>query len=77
MVVGHAMLLTSVGILVGGALALSLTRLMASLLFGTTPTDPVTFVGVTAVLGAAAALAAYIPGRIATRVDPAIALRAQ
>jgi ABC-type antimicrobial peptide transport system permease subunit len=71
------MLLTAAGIVAGGALALSLTRLMGSLLFGTTPADPVTFAGVAAVLGASAALAAYIPGRRATRVDPAIALRAQ
>ena len=77
MIVGHAMLLTSVGIVVGGALAFGLTRLIANLLFGTTSTDPLTFAGVAAVLGAAAALASYIPGRRATLVDPAIALRAQ
>ena len=77
MIVGHAMLLTSVGIVVGGALAFGLTRLIANLLFGTTSTDPLTFAGVAAVLGAAAALASYIPGRRATHVDPAIALRAQ
>ncbi len=77
MIVGHAMLLTSVGIVVGGALAFGLTSLIANLLFGTTSTDPLTFAGVAAVLGAAAALASYIPGRRATLVDPAIALRAQ
>ncbi|MEN3336791.1 MAG: hypothetical protein V7647_467 [Acidobacteriota bacterium] len=77
MVMGQALLLTSIGMVVGGALAFGLTRAMVNLLYGTRPADPVTYVSVAAVLGAAAGLASYTPGRRATRVDPAIALRAQ
>jgi ABC-type lipoprotein release transport system permease subunit len=48
---------------------------MSSLLFGVSARDPETLAGVVAVLGAVAALAAYVPARWATRVDPAVALR--
>ena len=65
------------GIVVGGAGALLLTRLMAGLLFQVKPADPVTFVVVSGILAAVAVLASYIPGRRATRVDPVIALRAE
>jgi putative ABC transport system permease protein len=77
MVVGQAMLLTLAGVVVGGALAFGLTRLMTGLLFAVKPGDPLTFVVVAAVLGGVAALASYLPGRRATRVDPVIALRAE
>ena len=76
MVVGQAMALTVVGIVIGGAGAFLLTRLMAKLLFNVQPSDPVTFAAVVAVLGSVAAIASYIPGRRATRVDPVVALRA-
>ena len=59
----------------GGAVLL--TRLMESLLFGVTALDPVTYVGVAAVLVVTGALAGYLPARRATRVDPMLALRAE
>jgi putative ABC transport system permease protein len=77
MVVGQAMTLSAVGILIGGAGAFLLTRLMTKLLFNVTPGDPLTFVAVAALLGGVAAIASYVPGRRATRVDPVIALRAE
>jgi putative ABC transport system permease protein len=77
MVVGHAMALTVTGIVFGGIGALALSRLMSGLLFATKPADPATFVVVSAVLAGVAALASYVPGRRATRVDPVVALRAE
>ena len=67
--------MTLVGLVVGVALALGSTRLLTSLLYGVTPLDPATFVGVAAVLLGAAAGAIYLPARRATRISPAIALR--
>jgi putative ABC transport system permease protein len=67
--------MTLAGLAVGVALALGSTRLLASLLYGVTPLDPATFVGVAAVLMGAAAGAIYLPARRATRISPAIALR--
>jgi putative ABC transport system permease protein len=77
MIVGHAAVLALAGILIGAAGAALLTGLMTDLLFGVQPLDPVIFGAVAAILGAVALLAGYIPGRRATRVDPAIALRAE
>jgi putative ABC transport system permease protein len=53
-----------------------LTQLMTKLLFNVAPQDPATFTSVAVLLAAVAALASYIPGRRATRVDPVVALRA-
>ena len=75
MVVGSGMLLASIGVAVGLIGAFALTRLMASLLFGVSPTDLVTFGLVTAGLLMVAVLACYIPARRATKVDPLVALR--
>jgi putative ABC transport system permease protein len=75
LVVGNGMLLTLIGIGIGVAASLMLTRVMASLLFGVTATDVPTFLGVSVVLAAVALIANYIPARRATRVDPVIALR--
>ena len=61
----------------GLAIAVVLTRVMASLLFGISTTDPLTFVSISLVLLAVAVLASYIPALRATRIDPMVALRAQ
>jgi putative ABC transport system permease protein len=65
------------GIAVGIVVALFVTRLAQSLLFDITPTDPATFAAVTAILGGAALLAAWLPARRATRVDALESLRAE
>jgi ABC-type antimicrobial peptide transport system permease subunit len=75
MVVRNGMLLACVGALIGLAAAFLLTRLMASLLFGVAPTDPLTFLCVPLALIAVAVVASYIPARRAARVDPLVALR--
>ena len=77
MVVGNAMVLTSIGIAIGAASGVVLTRLMRELLFEVRPADPMTFVAVAAVLAAVAFAASFFPGRRAARVDPLIALRTE
>jgi ABC-type antimicrobial peptide transport system permease subunit len=75
LVLGQGLAPVLVGIACGIGGALALTRFMESLLFGVTATDPATFVVVSALLAAIAALASYIPARRATRVDPVRVLR--
>ena len=72
-----ALVLTGVGVLIGMGAAAALMRLMKALLFGVSPLDPVSFLGVPLVLAAAAALASYLPARRAAAVDPVEALRAE
>ena len=77
LVLSRGLLLALGGLAVGLAGALGLTRFMRSLLYGVTPTDPFTFVGVSALLLVAATGASLIPARRATRIDPIVALRAE
>jgi len=69
--------LVGLDLVVGLILAFVLTRVMESLLFGITATDPLTFFTISLVLLFVAVLASYVPALRATRVDPMIALRAQ
>jgi predicted permease len=75
MVLGEGMKLTLIGVAVGVAFALGLTRLMAQFIYGVGASDPITFTGVAVLLTGVALLACYIPARRAMRVDPMIALR--
>jgi putative ABC transport system permease protein len=74
-VVREGMRLAAIGLAMGMAAALALTRVMGRLVFGVRPVDPATFVTVAVVLGAVAFVAAYLPARRATRVDPVVTLR--
>ena len=75
MILGQGLRTILMGVIVGLAGSLALTRTLESLLFGVTPTDPLTFAAVILLLVAAALLACYIPARRAARVDPMVALR--
>jgi len=75
LVVGFAMKMAAVGIAIGLTLAALLTRALSSALFGVVQTDVVTFAVLTFLLAAVAAIAAYLPARWATKVDPMVALR--
>ncbi|HEY7235592.1 MAG TPA: ABC transporter permease [Gemmatimonadaceae bacterium] len=77
LVIGQGLSLTLAGIVVGVIGAYSLTRLIATLLFGVAPVDPVTFAGVSLLFVLVACLASYLPARRAAAVDPIIAMRAE
>ena len=77
LVIGQGMLLAGVGLALGLLAAFGLTRIMSSLLFGVSVTDPITYFGLALLLGAIALLACYIPARRATKVNPVVALRAE
>lgn len=75
LVLGGGLRLTLAGLLFGLAGAFALTRFLSTLLFGITPTDPVTFAVVSLLLALVAVVATYIPARRASKVDPMVALR--
>ena len=77
MTVGQGLRLVLTGVAIGLAAAFVLTRVMSTLLFGVSPTDPLTFISISIVLIGVAVLASYIPALRATRVDPMFALRYQ
>ena len=77
LVVGGGMRLAGLGLALGLLAAVPLTRLMRSLLFEVSPTDPAAFGAVTLLLAGVALVASYLPARRATRIDPTHALRQQ
>jgi ABC-type antimicrobial peptide transport system permease subunit len=76
MVLREASWLAGIGVVLGIAGAFGVTRVIASILIGVSPTDPLSFGSVAVFLTAVALIASYIPARRATRVDPLVALRA-
>jgi putative ABC transport system permease protein len=77
LVLRQGLLLATCGVAIGAACAFALTRWMESLIFGVSPTDPVTFSSVALLLVGIALLASYVPARRAVRVDPMQSLRAE
>jgi ABC-type antimicrobial peptide transport system permease subunit len=74
-VISQGLRLVGIGIATGIVAGVALSHLMSSLLFGVSPTDPLTFVGVALLLTFVALAACYIPARRAMSVDPMVALR--
>jgi putative ABC transport system permease protein len=75
LILGHGMVVAAVGIVLGLAASIAVTRVMSSYLVGVSPTDPLTFAGVSVVLLGVAALASYLPARRAASIDPVHALQ--
>jgi putative ABC transport system permease protein len=75
LVVGQGMRLTLIGLAIGLGASFALTRLIEGLLFGVSPTDPLTFVAIPLLLAAVAFGACWLPARRATRMNPMVALR--
>jgi predicted permease len=74
-VISKTLQLAAIGIAVGVIASMVVANLISSMLFGTDPTDPLTFVGMIVLLGGVAALAGYLPARRASRINPMVALR--
>ena len=77
LIVGRGLVLVSIGAVIGVFASFGLTRFIENMLFGITPTDPLTFVMIVALLGLVALLACLIPAQRAMRVDPIVVLRHQ
>ncbi len=75
-IISQTMALAGAGVLIGSAASWVLARSLSGMLFGVTSSDPVTFIGMLAVLTGVAAIAGYLPARRASRIDPSVALRA-
>jgi predicted permease len=74
-VIGNTLRLAFIGIVAGTIASFAASKLIASLLFGTAPSDPITFIGMVLLLGLMALFAGYIPARRASRIEPMVALR--
>jgi ABC-type antimicrobial peptide transport system permease subunit len=74
-VISKTLKLAAVGIGAGVVVSMAVANLISSMLFGTDPTDPLTFVGMIVLLGGVAVLAGYVPARRASRINPMVALR--
>jgi ABC-type antimicrobial peptide transport system permease subunit len=74
-IVGKTLVLGAIGIALGTAASITISSLIASLLFGTAPNDPATFTVIALLLTVVAVFAGYLPARRASRIDPMIALR--
>ena len=72
-----ALVLTCVGIAIGLGAAAGVARVMTSLLFDVSPVDPLTYVAVALLLMMATLMASYVPARRISRIDPAVAMRAE
>jgi len=75
LILGQGMILASIGFGLGLVIVFILARFLTSMLYGVSPTDPITFIAITFLLAAVALVACYIPARRAARVDPMVALR--
>jgi ABC-type antimicrobial peptide transport system permease subunit len=75
-IIGQTLGLAAIGMALGGVASWVLARALSGLLYGVTSTDPVTFLGMLAVITVVAGLAGYLPARRASRIDPMVALRA-
>jgi ABC-type antimicrobial peptide transport system permease subunit len=75
LVLAHGLQLTGLGLAIGLGLSVGVTRFLQKLLFGVSPTDAVTLVGVALVLSGVALVACYLPARRAMRIDPIVAMR--